>query len=55
VYPSVAGTIGSSMVVDPAPGSKLLAIANVSWNAVFTSSREKEAGSPVPAVQLIVH
>lgn len=54
VYPSIDGTMGKARVTDPAEGSRLLEIANESWNAAFTSSRVKESGSPAEVVQVIV-
>jgi len=46
--------MGSWRVTDPAAGTKLLEIANESWNAVFSSSRVKEAGSPAEVLQVMV-
>lgn len=48
------GTRGSWRVTDPAEGTRLLEMANVLWNAVFTSSRVKDVGSPAEVDQVIV-
>lgn len=54
VYPAPTGTTGRVRVIDPVLGSTLLAIAKALLNDVLISSMEKESGSPVAVVQLIV-